>query len=292
MPSAFQFPSNNLPIASTWTTLPLRITSFFNKSAEITHIFAIEAYATIRHILPASITWCFRKYILHEIKTITLRVTIGKETKVAYLNIHGKSPLIKTNKKIYPVLLVHGDYGHPFSMLKLADIAQKRGFTTFSLYLPGELNDQGYELHHDLLKKAVDQIEDYILSKNGIFRGILGAGHSSGGILLAERQSVDLDQRIKGTCAIAGRLNISDETECADGVLKSKIKAIYQGIVKHPELPLMQIVPKQDWNAPQKSMTVRPQTYCYSVPGMHLSGLYTKETQRYFTKFLNIFSTF
>jgi hypothetical protein len=41
---------------------------------------------------------------------------------------------------------------------------------------------------------------------------------------------------------------------------------------------MIQIVPERDWNASQESMKVRPTTDCYSSPGMHLSGLYTKKT--------------
>jgi hypothetical protein len=52
----------------------------------------------------------------------------------------------------------------------------------------------------------------------------------------------------------------------------------------------MQIIPKNDWNASYESMAIRPGNFCYTVPGKHLSGLYTQETHNHFSAFLENFS--
>ena len=54
-----------------------------------------------------------------------------------------------------------------------------------------------------------------------------------------------------------------------------------------PERKFYQVIPENDWTEP-KAMIVRPQENCYSVPGMHLSGLYEKETENLFKEFLNM----
>lgn len=99
-----------------------------------------------------------------------------------------------------------------------------------------------------------------------------------------------LDSRIKATCSIAGRLNAPDEKDCPNQILKTIVKNVYEGILKNPERPIMQIIPKDDRNASYESMAVRPHKYCYTVPGKHLSGLYSSETRKRFADFLEEFS--
>jgi hypothetical protein len=60
--------------------------------------------------------------------------------------------------------------------------------------------------------------------------------------------------------------------------------------MSHPELPIMQIVAEEDWNASRESMAVRPHDHCHIVPGMHLSGLFVNETRRHFSDFLDEFA--
>lgn len=262
--------------------------AFLQSAVKTVDIIAVEAYATLRHVLPASLTWVWRKYMTHEIKTIPVQFTSKKVSNIAYLYIHGNCQ-IKKNQKYCPILLSHGDYAHPYSMLHLADIAQKRGQPVFSLYIPKVENNQ-FEIHNFLLQQAIDKIERIIKNGDGRFFGILGIGHSKGAILLAQRQFVDLDSRIKATCSIAGRLNAPNEKDCHDQTVRTIVRNIYKGIMENPDQSLMQIIPKDDWNASYESMAVRPHKYCYIVPGKHLSGLYTCETQMYFTHFLNEFN--
>lgn len=146
---------NNQAIGNERWQLP----KFLNDTFNIIDIIAIEGYATIRHILPASLAWFWRKYITNEIKTIPLQVTVGKISRIAYLNIHGNYPF---EKDCRPVLLTHGDYGHPYSMLRLADIAQKE-HPVFSLYIPSVENDTESEIHDHLLKsEAKTHLKDFL----------------------------------------------------------------------------------------------------------------------------------
>ena len=262
--------------------------TFMKNAVTTVDIIATEAYATLRYILPASLTWIWRKYITNEIKTIPVQVTLEKVSKIAYLNIHGNCQIEK-DKEFCPILLSHGDYGHPYNMLHLADIAQNKGHPVFSLYIPGIKNSNQFEIHNCLLKQAIDKIENIVKDHYGKFTGIFGVGHSRGAILLAQRQFVSLDSRIKATCSIAGRLNAPDEKDCPDQILKTIVKKIYEGILKNSDRPIMQIIPKDDWNASYESMAVRPHKYCYTVPGKHLSGLYSNETRTHFADFLEEF---
>lgn len=256
------------------------------KGVNIVNIVSTEAYATLKHVLPASLKWGWRKYISHEIETIPIQVTSGKVTKIAYLNIHGNMSRSSRDKAVYPVLFSHGDYAHPYSMLHLIDIAQNESHPTFSLYIPQVQNTEQFDVHNALIKEAIDKIESIVKHKKGNFSGLLGVGHSKGAILLAQRQFVVLDSRIKATCSIAGRLNVPQDNDCADKFLTARIKTIYASILKNSEQPIVQIIPQEDWNASYDSMAVRPDRNCYTVPGMHLSGLYSCETQAYFMDFL------
>lgn len=262
---------------------------FLKKTVDIIDIIVVEAYATLKHTLPASLAWVWRKYITHEIKTIPIEITVNKVKKIAYLNIHENKSTPNTSNKALPVLLSHGDYGHPYTMLHLADIAQKEGRKTFTLYIPGVEDNNQFDAYSDLLKQAVDKIEDIVKNEYGNFPGLLGAGHSKAAILLADRQFVALDLRLKATCSIAGRLRVVNDHDCPDQDLQKKVKAIYERIINQPKLSLFQIIPKEDWNASYESMAVRPHEHCHIVPGKHLSGLYSNATRMHFKYFLKTF---
>lgn len=264
-------------------------TSLVNRSAKLVYIVAVEAYATARYVVPASITWVWRKYVLNEIQTITLQVTAGNTTKVAYLNIHSPLSLIRRDQNVVPILLGHGDYGHPYTMLHLADIAKKEGSFVFSLYIPDIQDTPQFDLHNELTKKAIDKIQ-VLTELRGNFRGLLGAAHSKASLLFAQRQFVDLDPRINATLAVGGRLRISDENSLDDEPLKRVVRRVYQGILENPKKPVVQIVPEEDWCSPQESMKVRIYDHCHSVPGMHLSGLFKDEARSYFSRFVRDFS--
>jgi hypothetical protein len=263
--------------------------SLYSLKKAISHIIIliIEIYATVRYIIPSSIRWIWRVHVSKEIKSIEIKACIGKVTKVAYLYIHKE--FFEFYKAPYSILLMHGDYGHPFTMLHLADLARTKKIPTFSLYIPNVHNNADFVFHSELAKQAIDKIENIYQSQNAKFSGVLSIGHSKGAILSAHRQFVDFDSRIKATCAIAARLNIPIQENCSDHVLTAIVKPIYEGIFKNLQLLIMQIIPKHDWNASYQSMAVRPKQHCYLVPGMHLSGLYSYKTQKCFTLFLDHF---
>lgn len=279
----------NARVSCTEWKAPLAHWLLFKRSPTLFNRIATEAYAVFRHILPASLVWVCRKHITGEIRTIAIQVTVNKVSKSAYLNIHGKGQVTK-GQEVSPILLSHGDYSHPCSLLHLADSAQNDGFSVFSLYMPGVENIEEFDGHNFLLKAAIDKIESIVHEGGGKFAGILGVGHSKGAILLAHRQFVDLDARIKSTCSIAGRLNAPEDKDCPNASLRNIVKRIYAGIFKNAGLTIVQIIPKDDWNASYESMAVRPQNECHTVPGQHLSGLYSDETGKYFTGFLKKFS--
>jgi hypothetical protein len=275
---------SNTPPAIAHKPHPIAVhcAAFLKRSAKIIHIVAVETFANFRHVLPAAVKWVGRKYIYKEIRTFVIRA--DKTNRVAYLNLHGRLP--NHNENARPVLLCHGDYGHPFTTLHLAEIAQKERVVTFSLYVPGTEKAQESANNNEFFKLAVDKIQDLVRESNGIFSGVLGAGHSRGAIFLAERQFVNLDERHLATFAVGGRLSVPDEKECPEPILAGKLKNIHAGIINNPAKPVVQIIPINDYNSSRESMAVRPHDHCYNVPGMHLSGLFEKATRNYFTQFI------
>jgi len=130
---------------------------------KVIDIVATEAYATLRHVLPASLLWVWRKYITQEIKTIPIVATFQKVSKLAYLNIHGNCDQIESGKDFSPVMFSHGDYGHPFSVLPLIDLAQRQTGPIFSLYIPGVENAEQFYLQGNLVREAIVKIENRLL---------------------------------------------------------------------------------------------------------------------------------
>lgn len=263
------------------------LSSLLKKIANFSTILGTESLATLRHVLPASIAWLWRKHIQREITTTRLK----QNSKFAYLNMHGQFPEISSGQEVTAVLLSHGDYGHPYTMLHLADEAKNKKLLVFSLYIPGLQETHNFHTYNSLLELALDEISAIVKSNDGKFNGIVGVGHSRGSILLAQRQFVNLDPRIKVTCAIGGRLNATEEATCSDEGLKKVVETIYHGISQNPKLPVVQIVPMHDWCVSQEAMRVREHDQCHSVPGMHLSALYKSETLGHFSNCLQNFKS-
>jgi hypothetical protein len=155
------------------------------------NIVATEAYTTIRYVLPAAMTWIYRKYLWNQIKTI--EITAKKTKQVAYLHIHGE---LSKSQNACSVLLSHGDYSHPYTMLPLADIVTTRGMPTFSLYVPKIQNNKDFTIHDELFERAINTIQKLVKKENKT-NFILAGGHSKGAIHLCHRQFVKLDPRIK-----------------------------------------------------------------------------------------------
>lgn len=180
------------------------------------------------------------------------------------------------------MLFVHGDYGHPFTLLHLAKIAESLGKgPVFSLHLPKGYDVKLYDAHAAAVDKVIDKIEQVVKENGGIFSGIYGVGHSKGAILLVDRQFTD-QTKIAKTFSIAGRLRAFGGES-----LKDALERIFRNIQLYPDRPLFQVIPEADRNAPYEAMAVRPDEHCYTVPGMHLSGLFAKETSQLFGVFLD-----
>lgn len=276
------FITNDSPFAATWESVPANIRTPLNSLTRLTYIVAVEAVTVLIHVLPAKITWLWRLYVSEEIQSMVVLGTVEKTTKAAYLYQH--SPLkIDSGKKIRPVLTCHGDHGDPSNLLPYNDLAKNCKLPTFSLYLPNAHIEEEHAHNIALLKAAIEKIKETIQNKGGIFDGTLVIGHSKGGILAAKLQFVDdADESptplIRATCAIGSRLNSVTDEDCENSLLRSIVKKIYEEIQRKTALPLTQLVGKEDWNAPQEAMMVRRGTTCHSVPGMHLSCLYQRDT--------------
>lgn len=249
-------------------------------------VFILEAFASLYYVLPLSMDWFRKRYISQEIEALPLQVTTGKTTAFATLYLHGCGQ-IKEDEEVEPVLFVHGDYGHPFSLLHLAEAAEKetKG-PVFSLYIPNIHDNDLLSSHSALLKEAIGKIEEFVQQRGGIFRGVRGVGHSKGAIMLAERQFVHPDPGITGVFAVGGRLRVPEgDTSCKER-LKPFVQRIYRAIQKKTNPLLYQVIPEEDWNGPREAMAVRPQRDCYIVPGLHLSALYTKRVAELMEEFL------
>jgi hypothetical protein len=120
----------------------------------------------------------------------------------------------------------------------------------------------------------------------GSFKGVVIAGHSKGGIQAAHRAFVEKDNRVKGVIAIGSRVKL--DKDC-DLCLRPIIEAIYQGIVKNPEIPLYQIIAENDWCAPMEATAVRPSRDVCAIikKAMHLNVVYQRETFLAFDRFLS-----
>jgi hypothetical protein len=272
-----------MPLSATVSTAALNpaIAAFppAKKKASGFSIFCEEARAHLIHLFPFAGKWLWEKYVVGSITTLTLQATADKVAKTAFFNLH--QPASKQPQAMRPVIFLHGDYGHPFYLLHLIETAKKSGHPVYSLYLPKAENNTYFEEHSQLLKKALEKIQALTGQKE-----ILGIGHSKGAILLAHRQFVAMDSTLKATCSIAGRLNIPEGESVPEPTLERIVKKIHEAIVQNPSLPLMQIVPADDWNASREAMAVRPNERCQIVPGMHFSGVYSPETATAVNNFL------
>src|SRR5437016_2743266 len=91
--------------------------------------------ADIVYAFPYAIKWLYRSSIKKQIKLFPLEKTINRKKYKAHLFLHGSLDS-HISDETSVILLLHGVYGHPFSLLHLADIAQGSGLgPVFSIYL-------------------------------------------------------------------------------------------------------------------------------------------------------------
>jgi predicted esterase len=254
---------------------------------QLVKILVIETFATLRYVLPAALVWLIREKYTKAFSIYSFSLSIeGIQTK-ARLYQHG--PLaVEENKHYQPILFIHGDYGHPFTLVHLADIANSHSKTpVFSLYIPSIHQDKLFLQQAALIDRIIDKMESLIVERKGIFNGVFAVGHSKGAMLLAQKQfDSEASKKIAKTFSIAGPLNADDQYHCFQEPLKSIFAKVHQKILLHKERKIIQVIPENDWIAPYEVMAVRPEEHCYTVPGMHLSGLYSKKTAELFKSFL------
>lgn len=237
----------------------------------------------ILYLLPCMIKWLYHLKIKKDIFLFRLKDSSGKR---ATLYQHGKW---ESEKRELPVtLILHGLYSHPLLMLHLAKMAQTTNIgPVFSLYLSYDEVNLG--IHRSLLKQAIDSIEKMLCDKGYIFKGIVLVGHSMGAIEAAYTAFVENDKRILSVISIAGRLKVveSIHSPCRES-LKDTVNQIYAGVQSLPDLPLYQIVGRNDWNASLESTLIRhDKDYCHIVEdAMHFNILFHKDVHRKFPEFL------
>lgn len=233
-------------------------------------ILADTVPTTITQILPNSALWLYRS-LAGQITSFPLKATVDKTTQVATLYLHN-SP-----KGTSPLLLLHGDHGHPFTTLHLADLAAKHHIgPIFSLHMPYE---EGFSpASRSLLKQAIDKIEQ-IVSSQGSFSGLVAIGHSKGAIQSAHQAFVEKDARIKSVISIAGRLKVvSSSDKPCHAKLKSTVDAICEAVGKNPHIPLYQIAAENDWCVPLEAVVVRQDNSLVVSGASHMNVLYREET--------------
>ena len=233
------------------------------------------------------IKWFYRFNIKNQITEFKLQKNSNYQTHTGFLYLHeDKDSEIRDETSA--VLLLHGLYGHPYTLLHLADVAQKANLgPVFSVHL--HYNEYDPEIHRDLLKQAIEKIEEVIKERGGKLKGLVTTGHSLGAIESAYLAFVEKDDRIRSVISIAGRLRVvhSEDKACQEH-LKPTVEIVYKGIQDLPDFPLYQIVAGDDWNAPLEATAVRPdKEYCYIVENaLHLNVLYYPETIEKFEEFL------
>ncbi|MFA6915005.1 MAG: hypothetical protein WC222_01285 [Parachlamydiales bacterium] len=256
-----------------------------NKIMSVLYILSVEAFAVIRHVIPSAIEWQIRKFN-DEITTIPFPITLGKIQIHAEVHLHGHIN-IEENVTYNPFLFFHGDHSRPDPFLNLIKVALKSKALVYSVYIPTIHKDEEFAEQGILADAIMSMIEQMITDKKGIFGGFRGVGHSKGAMLLAERQfHSDLPPKILETFCIAGPLRVVPEATNFTPPLSAIFEGIYPRILNLTERKIVQIVPEEDWCAPYVCMAVRPHEYCYTVDGMHLSGLFSEKTTYLFEKFV------
>lgn len=251
-------------------------------------IVADEAFATLTGVLPNAVDWVRRLYITKDITPYKLQETVKNTTEVtktAFLNLHG-SLKVNDSPSAKAILFLHGDHSHPYSLLHLADIAQKKRLgPVFSLYLP--YDDFKPSIHRALLIQAIDKIQN-LMTNNGLsFQGVTAVGHSKGVIEAAYLALVKKEERIKSLIAWAGRLKV---TESCEEVLKDSINKIHAALVQNEQFPLFIISAGQEWCCREPESTqVFPHKKMYiAEQASHLNVLFDPEAKKHYETFLDL----
>jgi len=237
---------------------------------------------TIAFVIPAYFKWFYHVKIKKDILAFPLSDNAGNKGS---LFLHGAEGFNK--KDLTVTLLLHGLYGHPCTMLHLAELAQKvDSGPVFSLYLSYDQNKP--ETHRSLIDKAIVLIETMVKEK---LKGLIMAGHSMGAIEAAYRAFVEVDPKIISVISIAGRLKVlpSDARDDCTENFDLSVNQIYAGIQSRPDILLFQLAGDKDWIASLDTTIVRKdKKYSHVIKkAMHLNVLFYPEACEKFLEYLN-----
>ncbi|MDP1834922.1 MAG: hypothetical protein Q8K75_03240 [Chlamydiales bacterium] len=225
------------------------------------------------NVLPDAIQWVYLRHIWRSIKAETITVTVGKVTSTARLYFHD------THAKKRGVLFLHGDHSHPYSMLRLARLAQKEGAPVFSVWV--SYDHKNSELHRQLIRKSIERVSGVMKARGGIPK-VVGVGHSQGcaQLFLAMRS-------LSSIIAIAGRFKLFEESPDRQAVeaLKPTIREV-QGKIR-PWHPIYQIAAGRDWCIRPDAQVTQAAPKSFVVPNaMHLSVVYDQLAQNKYVEYL------
>ncbi len=242
--------------------------------------YSEELFATLFNVMPNAAAWVAQRgqgRIEFNRKVVVID---GKKELRADLFFHGKLNFSE-GEAISPLLFVHGDYGHPFTLLNLAnDLSGDGRRPIFSLYLYHCADNDRLAENSKLIQKAAEEIKQVIVGRHGRFEGITGVGHSKGATLLADQLFCQKSATIQRLFSIAGRLNSSKEGT----PLESLAKRINMAIRAAPSIQFCQVTPRRDEMIPQVGLQVEGKTV--EVNACHLSVLYSEETMTQLRRFV------
>jgi hypothetical protein len=269
-----------LGFVAAYTVNPVR--SFISTSCNVLHVFAAEAFATITRTLPNAIKWVYLTRVSKKIVSFRVTDTTQKTKRVATLSLYNSESLRKQNISD-AVLLGHGDFSHPYTMLHFAKtVEEELKCPVFLLNLPNDLN---YEEPNQLLvDSTLTKIQD-VVGKHETFKGITLVGHSMAGIWSAHQAFAKNDPRINKVVTIAGRFRVTPTTTILNGCdegLKPVVNAIDEGIKSgQSKTPHHMIVAEKDWCTPREATNVAFTTKNIVPNAYHLNILYKKETYQH-----------
>jgi hypothetical protein len=259
--------------------------SNFDASKRIFKFISTESITTIFNVLQNAVRWFYHTKIARDI--IEYKIEIPSSNEVAYLYLYNKKCLQDNNKIEEVLLFSHGDFSHAYTLLHLARVANALHIPTFLLNMPHD------DLHHNetsqqLVEKALETIHTLVDKKDGVFKGIILAGHSKGAIWSAYHAFAKNDPRVTRVVSIAGRLKDIqsadfNERELLKPILVETLAAIQS---KDRTKTLFQIVPGNDAVVPRESMMITDD-HCYIIPNAsHLGVLFHPQTLQLFKKIL------
>ncbi len=240
-------------------------------------------------VIPNAFSWAYRSLWTGSISSIRLESTTATATKVADLFIHG-DVLPRQDGNVPAILLLHGEHGHPCTMLHLGDIAQAEGRAVFSVHMP--YDDEQPENHRLLLKQCIDRINLIIEQKGGSLSNLLLVGHSRGAIEAADEAYVRNNPKVNGVIALAGRLKVIDPSErpCRK-TLEPTVDAIWNRLRHFDQplrVPLYQIAANHDWCIDPEASIVRTDYDHRYVDASHLCMINHPDTLEKFKMWIAV----